>query len=147
MKTEPGCYSIDDLQRDKKIAWTGVRNYQARNFMRDDMKIGDDILFYHSNADPSGIAGLARICALAHPDLTALDHKDDHYDSKSTHVDSIWVNVDIAFEKKFSHFVSLSALKAEPELSGMVVLQKGSRLSIQPVTAEQFAHVQKMGRS
>jgi predicted RNA-binding protein with PUA-like domain len=133
MKSEPGCYSIDDLKRDKKTAWTGVRNYQARNFMRDDMKVGDLVLYYHSNADPSGAAGVAKVCALAYPDETA--------DSP------IWMNVDVAFVEKFPKFVSLAELKAEPELRGMMVLQKGSRLSVQPVSAEHFKWVQRMGRS
>ncbi|PIR21630.1 MAG: EVE domain-containing protein [Deltaproteobacteria bacterium CG11_big_fil_rev_8_21_14_0_20_47_16] len=145
MKSEPGCYSIDDLKRDKKTAWTGVRNYQARNFMRDDMKVGDMVLFYHSNSDPAGVAGVAKVCATAHEDETAWDHNDDHYDPKSTPANPIWVNVDIAFVEKLPQFVSLPEMKAEPELRGMMVLQKGSRLSIQPVTAPQFKWVLRMG--
>lgn len=133
MKSEPGCYSLDDLKRDKKSAWTGVRNYQARNFMRDEMSVGDLVLFYHSNAEPSGVAGVAQVCAAAHPDETA--------DSP------IWVNVDVAFVEKFSRIVSLAELKAEPELAGMIVLQRGSRLSVHPVSAEHFKWVLRMGRA
>lgn len=146
MKSEPGCYSIDDLKRDKKSAWSGVRNYQARNFMRDEMQVGDLVLFYYSNAEPSGVAGIAKICAAAHPDETAWDENDDHYDPKSSPENPIWVNVDITFVEKFPQFVSLAALKAEPELSGMMVLQKGSRLSVQPVSAAHFKWVLRMGR-
>lgn len=146
MKSEPGCYSLDDLKRDKKTAWTGVRNYQARNFMRDEMKIGDLVLFYYSNAEPSGVAGVAKICAVAHPDETAWDENDQHYDPKSTPENPIWVNVDVAFIEKFPKFVSLAELKAEPELRGMMVLQKGSRLSVQPVSEAHFQWVLKMGK-
>lgn len=147
MKSEPGCYSIDDLKRDQRAAWSGVRNYQARNFMRDEMKVDDLVLFYHSNAAPSGVAGVARICALAHADETAWDEDDEHYDPKSSPENPIWVNVDLAFVKKFHRVVSLAELKVEPELSGMMVLQKGSRLSVQPVNADHFKWVMRMGTS
>ncbi len=138
-------YFIDDLARDKKTFWDGVRNYQARNFMRDQMKIGDLALFYHSNADPSGIAGIARICAKAHADFTAWDPKDKHYDSKSTKENPIWMMVDVEFVEKFPHFVSLDDLRGDPHLKDMLVLKRGMRLSIQPVTQEHFEIVRKRG--
>lgn len=145
MKSEPTTYSIDDLKRDKKTSWEGVRNYQARNFMRDQMKIGDLVLFYHSNAEPPGVAGLAKVCKLAHPDRSAWDPKSKYYDSKATPQNPIWMMVDIEFVQKFSSLVSLEVLKKTKGLSTMIVLQKGSRLSVQPVSKEHFEIVKKMG--
>lgn len=139
-------YFIDDLARDEKTCWDGVRNYQARNFMRDQMKLGDFVLYYHSNADPSGVAGIARICSKAHPDFTAWDPTDKHYDPKSTKENPIWMMVDVEFVEKFPHFVGLDELRKEVRLQDMLVLQRGSRLSIQPVSADHFEIVRKMGR-
>jgi predicted RNA-binding protein with PUA-like domain len=141
MKSE--CYTIDDLKYDKKAAWTGVRNYQARNFMRDNMQIGDEILFYHSNAEPSGIYGLAKVVSKPHADPTALDKKDDHYDPKSTKAKPIWECVDVAFVKKFKEPISLTRIKQDPKLDGIAVAQKGSRLSIMPVAKEHFLYISK----
>src|SRR4051812_22474266 len=104
MKTEPGSYSIDDLKRDKKTYWSGVRNYQARNFMRDHMKIGDLVLYYHSNAEPPGVAGIARVCAEAHPDFSAWDPEDKHFDPRSSQEKPLWMMVDIEFVEKFPRF-------------------------------------------
>lgn len=146
VKSEPTCYSIDDLKKAKKTAWSGVRNYQARNFMME-MKVGDQVLYYHSNAEPSGIAGIATVCALAHADVTALDKKDDHYDPKATKENPIWMNVDLAFTEKFPHFVSLAELRGQTELAGLMILQKGSRLSVTPVSEEHFRWVLRMGSS
>ncbi len=146
MKTEPENYSIDHLKQDKKTYWSGVRNYQARNFMRDQMKIGDLALYYHSNADPSGVAGIARICARAHADFTAWDPKDVHFDPKSTPQNPIWMMVDIEFIEKFPHFVSLDELRREPRLQGLLALKRGTRLSIQPVSEKHFQIIQRMGR-
>jgi predicted RNA-binding protein with PUA-like domain len=146
LKSEPDCYSIDDLARDKKTSWSGVRNYQARNFMRDGMSVGDLVLYYHSSAEPPGVAGIARICKKAHGDLTALDPKDDHYDPKSTKEDPIWVMVDVEFVEKFPRVVSISQLKAVKELATMHVLRTGQRLSVMPVDAEHFEIVARMGR-
>src|SRR5690606_17593040 len=101
MKSEPGSYSIDDLQRDTRTSWEGVRNYQARNFMRDDMRPGDGVLFYHSGANPPGVAGLAKIARAAYPDPTALDPDSHYYDPKATKEDPRWVMVDIEFVEKF----------------------------------------------
>ncbi len=141
MKSEPGCYSIDDLARDKSTFWDGVRNYQARNFMRDDMRVGDQVLFYHSNADPTGVAGLARVASKSYPDHTAFDPKNDHYDPKSTVDVPIWMMVDVAFVEKFREVLTLTELKSRPELDGMMVIQRGSRLSVQPVEEKHFKQV------
>jgi predicted RNA-binding protein with PUA-like domain len=139
-------YFIDDLARDKKTCWDGVRNYQARNFMRDRMQVGDLALFYHSNADPSGVAGIIRICAKAHADFTAWDPKDKHYDPKSTKENPIWMMADVEYVEKFPRFVSISDLRKEPKLKTMLVLKRAQRLSIQPVDKDHFELICKMGR-
>jgi predicted RNA-binding protein with PUA-like domain len=145
VRSEPSCYSIDDLKRDKKTMWDGVRNYQARNSMRDDMKIGDRVLFYYSNADPTGVVGIAEVCTEAYPDFTAQDPTNDHFDPKSTAENPIWMMVDIAYVSTLPRLVSLQEMKEAPELEGMVVTQKGSRLSVQPVSEEHYKVVCKMG--
>jgi len=149
MKSEPNCFSIDDLaeQKNKTTHWDGVRNYQARNFMRDDMKKGDKVLFYHSNAKPPGVAGVARIVKESYPDFTAFDPKDKHFDPKSKHESPRWFMVDIKLEKKLKRLVSLEELRNVKSLDGMVLLQKGSRLSVQPVTKKQFETVCKLAES
>ncbi len=147
MKSEPGAYSIDDLERDGKTCWDGVRNYQARNFMRDEMKVGDLVLFYHSNATPPGVVGIARVCKESHPDHTAWDRKDKHFDPKSKKAEPTWFMIDIEFQEKFAEVISLDELKASSELEGMLVTRRGQRLSVQPVEAEHFRHVRKLGRS
>lgn len=141
MKSEGDCYSIDDLKADKKTAWTGVRNYMARNFMVRDMAVGDQVLFYHSSSEPTGVYGLAKVVANAHVDETQFDKKDEHYDPKATREKPIWQCVDVAFVRKFSAPITLHELKLDPKLSGMMVLQKGSRLSIQPVSKEHFDRI------
>jgi len=146
MKSEPDAYSIDNLARERKTYWDGVRNFQARNFMKEQMQLGDLILFYHSNAEPPGVAGIARVCRKAHADFSAWDAKDKHYDPKSTPSKPLWFMVDIEFVEKFPHFVSLDELKKEPRLKGMVVLKRGTRLSVQPVEKEHFEIVKKLGR-
>ncbi len=123
-------YFIQDLQRDKKTCWDGVRNFQARNFMRDQMKVGDLVLFYHSNAEPSGVAGIAKVCRTAYPDFSAWDPKDKHYDPRSTPQKPLWRMVDLEFVEKFEHFVSLDELRKEPLLKEMLVLKRGMRLSV-----------------
>jgi len=145
-KTEPTSYSIDDLQRDKKTPWTGVRNYQARNFIRS-MNPGDQILIYHSSADPTGIAGLARVNAKPSHDPTALDKKDDHFDPKATAQDPIWSAVEIAFVEKFPAVLPLAQLKTDKRLAKLLVLQRGQRLSIQPVTPEHFNLIADLARA
>lgn len=145
MKSEPDVYSIDDLKKDKKTYWDGVRNYQARNFMRDEMKVGDEVLFYHSNATPPGVAGLAKVSKTAYPDFTAWDKKDKHYDPKSDPQDPRWYMVDIAYVKKFKNFVSLEDLKNNSKFEDMMVTKRGSRLSIQPVDKKHFDLLKKIG--
>ncbi|MFA6050786.1 MAG: EVE domain-containing protein [Candidatus Paceibacterota bacterium] len=140
IKTEAECYSIDDLKRDRRIPWEGVRNYTARNFMRDSMKVGDIALFYHSNTD-MGIYGLAKVVSKPHPDLSAQNKRDEHYDPKATKENPIWYCVDFAFLKKFKTYLSLPDIKADQVLSGMVVAQKGSRLSITPVSEKQYKRI------
>lgn len=136
MKSEPDVYSIDDLARDRRTAWTGVRNYQARNFMRDAMRVGDLVFFYHSNAKPSGIAGLARVASEAYADPLQFDAQSEYHDPRATRDRPIWMLVDLVFEKKCRHLLSLDALKADPHLSGLLLLKQGQRLSVQPVSAE-----------
>ncbi len=145
MKCEPSAYSIDDLARDKSTSWEGVRNYQARNFMRE-MKKGDKILFYASNADPSGVTGVAEVVREAYPDRFATQKGHTYYDPKATAEDPIWSMVDIGYKAKLAHIVPLDTLKEAPGLENMVVTKKGSRLSIQPVTKSEFDIVLKLGR-
>lgn len=145
MKTEPESYSIDDLERDGSTYWDGVRNYQARNFMRDDMKPGDGVLFYHSNAEPPGVAGLAEITRSGYPDHTQFDPEDKHFDPKSPQDDPRWLMVDMKFVKKFKQPVPLATLKETEGLEEMMVTKRGSRLSVQPVTPEEFKIVKKLG--
>lgn len=145
MKSEASVFSIDDLKRDGFSEWEGVRNFQARNFMRDEMQVGDLVLFYHSNANPSGIAGICRICKEAHPDFTAWDKESPYYDPKSSPEKPIWMMVEVEFVEKFSHFVSLVELKNHPQLRGLRVLEKGSRLSITPVEKKHFELIRTLG--
>ena len=147
MKCEPEAYTIDDLERDGETSWEGVRNYQARNFMRDGMQVGDGILFYASNADPSGVTGLARISRAGYPDHLAWKKGHKYFDAASTPDKPVWVMVDIAFDKNFHGTVSLETLKSTPGLEQMKVIQKGSRLSVQPVTKAEFDIVVKLGRA
>ena len=144
MKSEPTCYSIDDLKNDKTEPWSGVRNYQARNFMRDDMEIGDKVLFYHSSCKVPAVVGLAKVCSKAYLDATALDKKDEHYDSKHTKDKPIWFNVDVSFVKKFEKDVTLDQIKFNPKLKGIMVSQRGSRLSIQPVSERHYEEIVRM---
>lgn len=146
MKSEPGEYSIDDLKKYKTTGWDGVRNYQARNFMRDQMRMGDGVFFYHSNAKPGavGIAGQAKVCKAAYPDDTAWDPEDKHFDPKSSPENPIWFRVDVRFVKKSREIITLQQLKATPGLEKMVVTQKGSRLSVQPVSSEEWDLILKM---
>jgi len=143
MKSEPDVYSIDDLERDGRESWEGVRNYQARNFMRE-MVEGDLVIFYHSNAKPPGAAGVGRICRKAYPDDTQFNKKSKYYDAKSKKEDPRWSLVDVEFVEKFGEPVSLQALKDDPALEGMRVTQKGSRLSVQPVDKGHFKRVLKI---
>lgn len=148
LKTEPDVFSIDDLRaaKDGVTHWDGVRNYQARNFIRDQMQRNDRVLVYHSNATPSSVVGTARICKMAYPDFTAWDPQDPHFDPKSKQDSPTWYMVDIQFESKFSTPLSLQELKGISKLEGMELLRKGSRLSVQPVTKLQFETIFKLGK-
>ena len=143
MKSEPNAYSIDDLQRDKKTHWDGVRNYQARNFMRE-MSVGDGVLFYHSNCKVPGIIGLATVSKLAYPDHTAFDPDDHHFDPKSDPENPRWDMVDIKFAAKFDEVLSLHELRADPRLNEMLILRKGNRLSVTPVSAKDWKAICKL---
>ncbi len=147
LKSEPEVYSIDDLARDGSTCWDGVRNYQARNYMRDEMRIGDGILFYHSNVQPTGIAGIARVSRPAYPDFTAWDKQNQHYDPKTDPENPAWMMVDIEFKEKFIHFVTLNEIKSHPDLEDIMVARRGMRLSVQPVESRHFAIISKWGRS
>ena len=138
MKSEPNSYSIDDLKREKKTFWDGVRNYQARNTMRDDMRPGDLAFFYHSGGDAPGIAGVMEIIKKGYPDHTQFDPDEKHFDPKSPADNPRWMMVDVKFRKKFDRPIPLSELKETPGLEQMIVNQRGSRLSVQPVTPEEW---------
>lgn len=144
MKSEPNAYSIDDLKRDKKTHWDSVRNYQARNFMRDDMKVGDKVLFYHSNANPPHVAGFAKVSSKPYADPTQFDTKSKYFDEKSIKENPRWMLVDISYVKKCKEPLVLADIKINPKLSSMMVAQKGSRLSIQPVSQKHFEYIEKL---
>lgn len=145
MKSEPDVFSLARLKSLGSSLWDGVRNYQARNFMMNEMKIGDRVLFYHSSCEPPGVAGLARVTGLAEADPTQFNAKSEYFDPKATRDKPIWYCVRVEFAAEFPHFVSLSELRAEKSLKDMLVLKKGQRLSIQPVTAAEFAKVVSLG--
>ena len=136
MKTEPHVFSIDDLKKKSVEGWNGVRNYQARNFMKD-MRVGDKILFYHSSVLPPGVAGLAEVAKTAYPDPTQFDPKSDYHDPKATPDKPIWFQVDVRFTKKLSRFLSLDEMRGVPAIADMPLFNR-SRLSVQPVTPEQY---------
>jgi predicted RNA-binding protein with PUA-like domain len=137
MKSEPDDYSIDDLEQDGREHWDGIRNYQARNLMRDRMEIGDRVLFYHSNAKPPGVVGLAEVASAAYPDHTQFDPEDKHFDPKSDPEDPRWIMVDVQFVEKLPRLVGLPELRGYPELADMVLLNR-SRLSVQPVSEDEY---------
>jgi len=146
LKTEPKSYSIQDLAAEptQSTHWDGVRNYQARNTMRDEMKLGDRVLVYHSNADPPGVAGVALITQEGYPDFTSWDPNDKHYDPKSTQANPRWFMVDIRLEIVFNELIGLPDLRQCAALKDMVLLRKGSRLSVQPVRKKEFDAILKM---
>jgi len=145
LKSEEGVYSIRDLERDGTTHWEGIRNYEARNLMRDDMKVGDAVLFYHSNAKPPGVAGLATVARAGYPDHFAFDKKSRYHDPRSDPGDPVWFMVDVSFGEAFVEVVGLEEIKATPALAGMVLLKR-SRLSVQPVSGDEFRLIRKMGR-
>lgn len=136
MKSEPGEFSIDDLAQrpDRTEHWDGVRNYQARNMMRDEMTVGDQVFFYHSNCEAPGIAGIAEICREAYPDFTAFDPSSLHYDAASTQRNPRWFMVDVRFVRKLARTISLAELRDRPELEGLALVRRGNRLSVMPVS-------------
>ena len=146
MKSEPEAYSIQQLAKDGVTSWDGIRNYQARNFMRDEMKVGDAVLFYHSNAKPPGIVGVAEVCRAAYPDHTAWEPGSAYFDARSTTEKPVWMMVDVRHVETFPGLISLERLRNESKLDGMLVIRKGQRLSIQRVSAVHFRHILRMGR-
>lgn len=149
MKTEPTTYSIDDLAKEKNqtTSWEGVRNYQARNMLRDEIKKGDRVLFYHSACKEPAVVGTAVVARSGYPDPFAFDPKSKYYDEKSDPDNPTWYLVDIQLDKKFAHPVTLTQLRQQTELKGMVLLQKGSRLSVQPVKKAEFNAILKLART
>jgi predicted RNA-binding protein with PUA-like domain len=146
MKSEPDVFSIQMLKKVKKEPWDGVRNYQARNFMRDEMKIGDQILFYHSNCDVPGVAGIAEVSKESHPDHTQFDKKSKYFDPKSTKEKPRWMMVEVKFKEAFDEVVSLAQIKEEKKLENMRLVQKGNRLSVMPIEKEHFDYILKLAK-
>lgn len=146
VKTEPETYSIDDLARDRRTWWEGVRNYQARNLMRDSMQVGDEVIVYHSNADPPAAVGLARVSRPAAADATALDARSEYFDPKATAAEPIWRCVELEFVERFARPVPLAEIRATPGLEGLPLLAKGQRLSVQPVGGREFEILVRLGR-
>ena len=146
MKCEPNAYSISDLARDGETCWEGVRNFQARNFMRDDMRVGDAVLFYASNADPSGVSGLATITKAGYPDHFAWKAGHKYFDGRSTKAVPVWFMVNLGFVEAFAETIPLSTLKTVKGLEKMKVVQKGSRLSVQPVAKPEYDIIVRLGR-
>lgn len=146
LKSEPSCFSIEDLQNmpNQTSPWDGIRNYQARNFMRKEMQIGDQAFFYHSSCATPGIVGTMEIVSHAYPDDTAFDPASDHPDPKSTPENPRWFMVDVRFKQQFSDIISLASLKTHPELDDMRLLQKGNRLSILPVSPDEWAFISNL---
>jgi len=148
MKSEPEVFSIDDLinAKNQTTFWDGVRNYQARNYIRDEMKVGDKVIFYHSNSEPPSAVGVCEIVKEAYPDFTAFDPDNPHYDPKSKKDSPTWFMVDIKFVKKFSHFVSINEMRENKKLQNMKLLQRGNRLSVMPLSKDEFNEIIKMGK-
>jgi predicted RNA-binding protein with PUA-like domain len=147
VKSEPAVFSFEHLlgARWSTTAWDGVRNYQARNYMRDGMKLGDLVLFYHSNADPAGVAGIAEVVREAYPDATAFDALHEGFDVRSDPADPMWVVVDLRAVRALPTLVSLAVMRADPGLSGLETLRRGSRLSVHPVSAPHFDRIVELG--
>lgn len=142
VKSEPETYSIDDLRKDKRTAWDGVRNYQARNMMRDQMMVGDRVFFYHSNCEVPGIVGIAKVVKPGYPDPSAFDPRDPHFDPKSDPDSPRWYLVDVSFERKFPDTIALAKLKEHTDALGdFALLRKGNRLSVMPVSEQQWEYV------
>lgn len=146
VKSEPDVYSIDDLIKNKKTYWDGVRNYQARNYLRDEMKKGDKVLFYHSNTEMVGVYGICEVVKEGYPDFTAFDPDDKHYDPKSNPKNPTWFVIDVKYVKKFKKPVLLEYIKENPKLQNMKLIQRGNRLSVLPVTEEEYNEILNMGK-
>lgn len=144
MKSEPSEYSIDDLKRDGRAPWFGVRNYQARNYMRDQMRVGDEVLFYHSSCPEPGVAGLARVASTPYPDTMQFDKKSHYYDPKAMPDNPRWILVDVKFVQRFKQVVSLAQLRQEKSLKDLIILRPGNRLSITPVTQAEYEHIRQL---
>jgi predicted RNA-binding protein with PUA-like domain len=144
MKSEPDDYSIDDLERDGREPWDGIRNYQARNMMRDDMKIGDEAFFYHSNCKEPGIVGIMRIASEPYPDPTQFDRKSKYYDPKSPENDPRWCLVDVEFVRKLDRTITLAEIREAKGLDGLVLTRKGNRLSIMPIEKKHWNKLLRM---
>lgn len=147
MKSEPDVFSIGDLKKNKRTGWEGVRNYQARNYMRDGMKLGDLVLFYHSNSEPSGVAGIAKVCKESHPDPAQFDKKSEYFDAKASPEKPIWMQVEVEFVEEFPRVLPLSALKNEKSLEKLPLVQRGTRLSVMPVAEAEWNAILKLARS
>jgi predicted RNA-binding protein with PUA-like domain len=146
-KSEPNSYSIDHLQKDGTTAWTGIRNYLVRNYMRDEMHLGDEILFYHSSTAILGIYGLAKVASKSYPDPTQFDEKSHYFEPRATKEKPVWMLVDISFVKKFKVPVPMSALRENTKLHGLQLLRPHNRLSITPVTKDEFEEILKMAKA
>lgn len=144
VKSEPGSYSIDDLKRDKITLWDGVRNYQARNFMRDRMRKGDLVFFYHSNAEPSGIAGVAEVAGEGYAEPSAFDPESAYFDEGSCRDKPTWYAVDLRFKKKWTRMITLESLRKVKGLEKMPLLQRGQRLSVQPVSPHEWQAIEEL---
>ena len=144
MKSEPDAYGIDDLERDKREPWDGIRNYQARNMMRDDMKIGDEVFFYHSNCREPGIVGIMRVASEPYPDPTQFDTQSKYYDPKSKQDDPRWILVDVEFVRKLDRTITLAEIKAAKGLDGLILTRKGNRLSIMPIEKKHWNKLLRM---
>jgi len=148
MKSEPQVFSIDDLEKAKNQTtfWDGVRNYQARNFIRDEMKVGDKVIFYHSNSEPPAAAGICEIVKEAYPDFTAFDPDNPHFDPKSKIDSPAWFMVNVKFVKKFSTIVPIEEMRNNKKLINMQLLKRGNRLSVMPITKSEFDEIVKLGK-
>jgi predicted RNA-binding protein with PUA-like domain len=144
-KSEPDSYGFAQFERDRRTSWSGVRNYQARNLLRDEIQVGDGVLFYHSSTEPMAIMGIAKVVQAGHPDVTAFDPKSDYHDPDSDPQDPTWFVVDIECAGAMRAPVTRERCKQEPALAGMVLLQRGSRLSVQPVTADEWRAILRLG--
>lgn len=144
MKSEPDTYPFEQLEKEGRTMWDGVRNYQARNYMRDDMRVGDEVLFYHSSTKVPGVVGVARVASEPYPDPTQFDESSDYYDPKATEAEPRWYLVDIEPEERLARLVSLQEMKDDPALEGMLLLKRGNRLSVMPVEPQHAARVREL---